>query len=258
MEKYKVAFIGGSAFSCGGAITYGDQAVILERNIVLAPEFAITLNKTKISEAVTEDGVELYKELLRKGLLKNGIVHLPPVSDILAILMAKKKCNVVLDCEIVSINKKNDVYEILFWACDGLNTIYAENIIDTTERGFMDVGNKYIVKQFLCGAVKGNTKKLNDGENYFFIKGLFDDEIIFVCKIPPRTDYHDARMIFHDEWKKARLNNADLCLISEALKMSYEYVENAGLIVDNNYRWIPSGRYEDIMQAFEEGVRCNL
>lgn len=258
MDKYEVVFIGGSAFSCGGAFSRGERAVILERGIALASEFTLTLNKTKMSVPTTENGAELYNTLSEKGLLKNGAVHLPPVSDVFAEMTAKIGCRAFLDCEIIGIDKKEDIYEISFFSCDGENTIYAENIIDTTDKGLKNSGEQYITGQFLCGAVLGSTENLTDGKNYFFVRGLFSDEIIFVCKIPPLTDYHTARIIFHEEWKQAHINNPNLRLISQAQKMSYEYAKNAEIISGKNYKWIPSGRFCDIMKAFEEGIRWNL
>lgn len=254
MKKYKVLFIGGSAYACAGAIKYKDDAVVLENNIVLAPEFTLSYAKNNVSAPISAFAETFYEKVKEKGLIQNSKIHLMPTADVMAELMLGK--NIYLDSSIINITKEQNLYKVDFWSQGGINTIYAENIIDTTEKGYDNAGEKYIKAQYMCGALNISTE-MKGTENCFFVKGAFEDEMYFVCKIPAGADYPEARKLFYEEWKKLK-RTPDVLLVSEGQKMIYEYERNIDEEIAEKFRWIPSMQFKDIVCALEEGMKCSF
>lgn len=256
MKKYKVLFIGGSAYACAGVVKYGNDAVVLENSIVFASEFTLSYAKNNVSAPALSFSKNFYEKAVQKGLIQNNKIHLMPAADVLAELMLEYKSRVYLDSSIINITKENNLYKVDFWSQGGINTIYAENIIDTTEKGYNNGQETYVKAQYMCGALNIGTE-LKATENGFFIKGALEDEMYFVCKVPTGADYPKARKTFYEEWKKVK-RDSDILLVSEGQKMIYEYEDTVNVEIAEHFRWIPSMQFKDIVCALEEGTKCSF
>ena len=83
-NRRKTLILGGSAFALGYALAHPGEAVILERGILLAPEFAATKDYAELGIATSPLGRELVAGLEESGILKDGKIELPPLADFMS------------------------------------------------------------------------------------------------------------------------------------------------------------------------------
>ena len=252
--------LGGSAFACGMASRNPENCLILERGILLIPEFASALHPIRVAGPRTQTGKQILRELERRGIVRGEKIHPPPLSDYFVHWMHQKKCRLLLNSELINLERSDtDVCAEIF-CIDGLNLIRAERIIDTTAEGWRNRGRMFIRGKALCAAVCGTISRLPaEGELRCasFSTGILPGEHLLRVDVPADATWHEARLRLHDIFRRLQQHNPRLSLGGEATCMVYEY-EDGGPIrrtMEDGILWIPSAQYQDPVTAFEEGLQ---
>lgn len=93
--------LGGTAFACGMASRNPEKCLILERGILLIPEFASALHPVSFSAPRTETGKRICRELERRSIVRGEKVHPPPLSDYFVHWMHQQKCRLLFNSELI-------------------------------------------------------------------------------------------------------------------------------------------------------------
>ena len=233
----KTLVLGGSAFALGYALSHPNETVVLERGILLAPEFSATGDYAEPGAAKSPLGRELLAALEKCGLLRDGRVELPPLADFMSEFFASRGGRAFLNAELVSVEtprRGSFRLGIFGSAYTGVQTFDAARFFDTTPTGWRD-----------CGADAVKAKTL----------WAITDRGAFGAEVPADANWHRARLALHDEFAR-RGDGAKLLVEANGFEYSYggakvERKTSAGFV------WKPSAQYSTLLDAFEEGVAWN-
>lgn len=236
-NRRKTLILGGSAFALGYALAHSGEAVVLERGILLAPEFAAVKDYAEPGEARSPLGRELLAALEKNGLLKDGKIELPPLADFMAEFFASRGGRAFLNAELVSVEtprRGSFSLGIFGSAYTGVKTFSVDRFFDTTPTGWRDLG---------ADAVKAKTL------------WAITDRGTFAAEVPADADWHRARLVLHEEFAR-RGDGARLLAETNGFEYSYggakiERKTAAGFV------WKPSAQYRTLLEAFEEGAAWN-
>ena len=252
--------LGGSAFACGMASRDPGKCLILERGILLVPEFASAQYPLSVSSPRTQTGKQILRELERRGIVSGKKIHPPPLSAYFIRWMHEKKCRLLFNSELIDVTRSGKDTSAEIFCIDGQNTIRAEQIIDTTAEGWRNRGRDLIRGKALCAAVCGTISHLPAGGELrcaSFSTGHLPGEHLLRVDVPADATWHEARLRLHDIFRYLQKRNPRLALGGEATFLVYEY-EDAGTIrrrMEDGILWIPSAQYKDPVTAFEEGLQ---
>ena len=233
----RTLILGGSAFALGYALSHHAETVVLERGILLAPEFSATGDYAEPGEARSPLGRELLAALEKCGLLRGGKVELPPLADFLSEFFASHGGRAFLNAELVSVEtprRGSFRLGIFGSAYTGVKTFTVDRFFDTTPTGWRDLG---------ADAVKAK------------IFRAITDRGAFAAELPADADWHRTRLALHEEFER-RGDGARLLAEANGFEYSYGGAEierktSAGFV------WKPSAQYSTLLEAFEEGVKWN-
>lgn len=236
-EGRRTLILGGSAFALGYALSHHAETVVLERGILLAPEFSATGDYAEPGEARSPLGRELLAALEKCGLLRGGKVELPPLADFLSEFFASHGGRAFLNAELVSVEtprRGSFRLGIFGSAYTGVKTFTVDRFFDTTPTGWRDLG---------ADAVKAK------------IFRAITDRGAFAAELPADADWHRTRLALHEEFER-RGDGARLLAEANGFEYSYGGAEierktSAGFV------WKPSAQYSTLLEAFEEGVKWN-
>ena len=233
----KTLILGGSAFALGYALAHPEDTVVLERGILLAPEFSATGDYAAPGAARSPLGRELLAALEKNGLLRDGKVELPPLADFLSEFFASHGGRAFLNAELVSVetpHRGSFRLGIFGSAYTGVRTFSVERFFDTTPTGWRDLG---------ADAVKAKVFR------------AITDRGAFAAELPADADWHRARIALHEEFAR-RGDGARILAEANGFEYSYggakvERKTSAGFV------WKPSAQYRTLLDAFEEGAAWN-
>lgn len=232
--KRKIIVLGGSAFALGYALAHPDEALVLERGMHLAPEFACTCGPVAVGEAKTPLGRELLRRLSECGILANGTLELPPLADFLSVFFAEHGGKAFMNAELAGLERFAGGWNLRTYGTgDGFLDFRAARFIDTTDVGWRNLGIDAVTGKRFGGIVA-------DGW--------------FAVDLPKDADWRTARLALHEAWEKAGKTSDELLAEVNAMKCIY----GSGRIerrMPPGYAWIPSGQFQTLMDAFEEGLR---
>ena len=234
----KTLVLGGSAFALGYALAHHAETVVLERGILLAPEFAATGDYAAPGAARSPLGRELLAALETSGLLRDGKVELPPLADFLSEFFASHGGRAFLNGELVSVEtprRGSFRLGIFGSAYTGVRTFTVDRFFDTTPTGWRDLG---------ADAVKGKVFR------------AITDRGTFAAELPADADWHRARIALNEAFAR-RGDGAKILAETNGFAYSYggakiERKTAAGFV------WKPSAQYRTFMEAFEEGAAWNM
>ena len=180
----KTLVLGGSAFALGYALSHPNETVVLERGILLAPEFSATGDYAEPGAAKSPLGRELLAALEKCGLLMDGKVELPPLADFMSEFFAAHGGRAFLNAELVSVEtprRGSFRLGIFGSAYTGVKTFTVDSFLDTTPTGWRDLG---------ADAVKAKVFR------------AITDRGAFAAELPADADWHRARIALHEEFAR--------------------------------------------------------
>ena len=105
----KALVLGGTAFGLGVAVANPGRCVVIERSLHLAPEFSQVGDWGELGEAATEQGKALAEAIKSVGLVNDGRLELPPLSDFLHQYAAEKGVSFFCCADLVSFKRNAKV-----------------------------------------------------------------------------------------------------------------------------------------------------
>ncbi len=229
--------LGGGAFAIGFALAHTEETVIVERGIHLCADVALTGDFAAIGTPVSPLGRKLYQRLEMEGLLVDGKVECPPLADFMATFFVEHKGTALANAELVDLQKINNGWKAKLYGggSAGICDMSVTNFLDTTDVGWRNIGMDAIA-----------------GRRF----GAITDKGYFSIDLPATTDWHEARLKLYDSLE---LQAKDSRILAEASAMKCLYkTARIDRMTEDGYQWIPSAQFPTLMDAFEEGVKCNL
>ena len=254
---YKTIFLGATAMACG-ALEAVKGALAIGRGILLAQEFCQGYVSLHLSQPHTELGRDLQSELTRSGLLEDGRAHLPPIADVLARRLLEKNANLWLEAEALDVRPVSGGFEVDAMAVDGLRTVTAERVIDTTSEGLWRCARQLsnYKKEARVPLLKttGFLPVLPDGVHIEY--GLLPDEAILCVPVECSAGWQETRFALRDAWRALYAENIGWELAAEPVEPAILYDAPVYAELSRGWAFRPSASHGDLMRAFEEGSLC--
>lgn len=230
--------LGGTAFALGVALANPARTVVLERGIHLAPEFSLTGDWADPGEPTTPLGKELLAALAKDGLITDGKLELPPLSDFLQGFFADHGGRAFFNAELAYIRRTGGVRACIYGGgAAGLDLFAAGQILDTTDIGWRDRGMRDVASKSFSAIT---------------------DRGLFTVALGAEADWREARLKLYEAFG-AQGNGAKLLAENNAIRCRYK--ETVGKVrrrFADGVTWIPSAQYSTFIRAFEEGFQWNL
>ena len=231
----KTILFGASAFALGVALAHPERTVIVERGIHLAPEFSQVGDWTDLGQPKTEEGRRLMAALAGAGLLKEGRLELPPLSDFLQTHLASRGLSAFFNAELVGFAKgKATVYG---GGASGLTRVSVARLLDTTSVGWKNRG---------LGDVDARTFS------------AITNRGLHTVRLAPDADFRAARIKLYDDFAA---NGKGAKILAETNALGCVYRDPTRRIVRSfaaDETWVPSAQFPTFMDAFEGGLAWNL
>ena len=236
----KALVLGGTAFGLGVAVANPGRCVVIERSLHLAPEFSQVGDWGELGEAATERGRALAEAIRSVGLVSDGRLELPPLSDFLHQYAAEKGVSFFCCADLVSFKRNANSCRAVVCGggSAGVCEVEAASLLDTSSVGWRD-----------CG--------LGEVESRTFAAVTLSGHVSVT--LPANATRREARLKLWEKIQPLKGGEKPLAEVNE-LGTVYRR-ESGGTIkkkVDGNWTWIPSAQFPTFMAAFEEGLKCAL
>ena len=208
MKETRTLVIGTTALACGLASRLGADCTVVDSGWSAGAEFAdamvaepidLARNRAPLSAALVE---ELWE---RNALSRTGEVHCPALAGAFAKRFGAAGCRVLLGTRVLGIARQADGFLVtLFLPREGKTELYAERVIDTEPRAFMEYR-----KTFSLMLTDGIPQVGGEGSPRVR-HGRFADESVLTFDVPRDSTLPDAQKIA-DRWlreNRARLGGA--------------------------------------------------
>lgn len=228
--------LGGTAFALGMALARPTETLVVERGVVLAPEFTLTAGFSRLGAATSEIGRELCAQARRCGLLQGDRIELPPFSDFLASFFSLRGGRCLLETELISVERQNGSWQVGFFplAIGGLVMTEAADFLDTTDLAWRNLGLDAVSSRHL---------------------GAMAREGDIAVELPAATTWREGRLRLFEEAER----KMGRTIISEYAAFKTRYVDSkVGRRMSAGYWWNPSAQYGTFMEAFEAGYAWTM
>lgn len=234
----KTLVLGGGAFACGLACAHSDQILILERGIHLAADYALTFDPVEVGTPTTKIGQDLLQALQNEGLVTDGKLEHPPVADFISVFCAQRGVKAFMRAELADLQKKEGGYSAMIYGnpTEGFSTFDISNLLDTTDLSWKNLGADAIKSKRICAST---------------------DNGIFKVDLPADADWKAARLQLYTAWEQAG-NPKNKFPLAEAGAIRCFYEGKISRTMPLGYKWVPSGQFSTLIEAFEEGYKWNL
>ena len=236
----KTLVLGGTAFGLGVAVANPGRCVVIERSLHLAPEFSQVGDWGELGEAVTGQGKALAEAIRSVGLVTDGRLELPPLSDFLHQYVAEKGVSLFCCTDLVSFKRNANACRAVVCGggSSGMCEVEAASLLDTSSIGWRD-----------CG--------LGEVESRTFAAVTLSGHVSVT--LPANATRREARLKL---WDKIKALKGDDKVLAEVNEPGTVYRRKSGGTikkkVDGSWTWIPSAQFATFMPAFEEGLKCAL
>lgn len=233
MKKTKWLILGATFLGCSFAVLKND-CVILEEGCNIGNEFVSAFNQKKPIpfNLKTSKANSFLNSLKEDGLVtESGEIYSQPAVFKLASLLVKNETEIHFDTVVLEIKKQNNGFLVEYSNCDGLSTIFAENILDTTSVGTI---LKHDRKAYLSVAAEnGEITNEITKMSYFFVE--YEKDFITTRK---------------SAYKKAKKNNFKVIMTADRLC----YLNEIKPFCHDSINYAPSDGFYNLIYAFEGGV----
>lgn len=233
---YDVIVLGATFAAAGLARKLGDKCLVLERRLQAGYEFFDALNfGAGYDKAVRqEEARQLQQDFLRQG---TGFyccdAYIYPFFH---------PDHTMFAAQLVSVEKKDGVFECVTHGVDGFRTYTARQVVDTRCDGSMSTSKTYnlLVK----------SEEVPVFANVAVEKGGMEDHYILRCPVPLSWGYTEARkaaMALIGRFSETQR------LVLSANEFDYR-VRDGYPKTEDGIRYLPSKAYENPVLAFEAGL----
>lgn len=247
MREVNTLFIGGTAFSLGGALSSSNSLILCE-SALLGEDFS----SAYYTGECDEEGY-LANLLIKKAQLKDGKVHLPALTAILYDIARDNKLNIDFSSTLISVKKEAEYYVCEVVSSKGIYFVRSRQIVDTRGQA-LDKTDYTFSSKYICAMCIGVSNK-NDFEYRDFIirRGLYENFAYVGLEVHHEDDIIEARKKFIRKWRECGVfSNWKIAAISDYFTYLFdkEFFEEE---INQNYFVCPSSSYTSPTHAFEAG-----
>jgi hypothetical protein len=265
IPHYTVFVCGITATAIGIASENPKETLIVDRTGLVANEFidCYHLGSEEFNE-VSPLGENLKIDLKNRNILDDtGKVHIPALAPVLFKLIRDYSIDTLLVTEIIEVNKIEDYYEITLHNNSGFQKVTANRIIDTTAtaiscNNFKDQISSKSINAILHTLVDEpfpfNHSEIISNDIVSYHQGRFEKEIILKYLLNKEDDWIIARNKLHTYWQNRPQSIQKWQMASIASTFDISVKKQGPCEVDQNWEWLPSCAYENILEAIEVGV----
>lgn len=251
-QKYYDTAVFGATFLGLGAALGMDNVVVIEKGGLFGAEFVNSYKvcEKKVIEAKTSLGKDFLENLEKRGLVStDGEIYPAPAVYVLSAYLKEKPFDILLMTEVTDIKKADDYYVIMVFHSNGFETIYAKHILDTTNLGIgHDKAKKHTIEKKLNTIMYNPSGAKLDGLSYNSQNALYT----FTLPVEPHSSRYDAVELLCSMEKV--FAEKQLQISSIASDFSYT-MEPCTEVIEEQFIWIPSTAYANLVEAFEIGVQ---
>ncbi|MBQ4516188.1 MAG: hypothetical protein II978_05310 [Clostridia bacterium] len=243
--EYEVIIIGATFAAAGLIEKYKEKALILERRPQAGYEFfnAINFGNEYSAELKSDEAIMLFERFKSKNIFAGERVCIFDCAYDFYKCLADK--NVLLNMEIISVEKQKDCFLVTAHGVSGYRTYKAKKVIDTR------VHKEMILSKTLNAVLKTSALK-----NFVLPEGVkmenwgYDDDIVVKCMLSAEEDYVSARRKLFNAFENM---HEDLKPLLVADTFGYE-LKDGYPKEENGIYYMPSCAYKNPLLAFDAGV----
>ena len=201
MRLYDTLIIGSGYSSAGYALTH-KNSIIIEENQCVDVGFYLPLRSFVHTQynPVTELGKRLNETFEKYNLFSDGYMCTNSFESAFCKFLSKEDIEILIKCRIVEMNKQEDgIYKVVICSNEGLSTIYAKNIIDTTVS--VATSEKYMTVLFVAENFDdAKTALLKVFQSAVFSKAFYDKRYAMHIPCGETDDVNEMLCFIHDKW----------------------------------------------------------
>lgn len=241
--SYEIIVLGATFTAAGIAQKYKEKCLIVERSTLAGYEFLGALNfGTEYNcQLKSIDAKNLLETFKQKNAFNGERICLYDCAVAFYRLLEGK--NVLLNTEIISVEKTSEGFECTVHSVSGYHTYKAKTIIDTRVHD-----NMYNTKTYNF-SVDG-IGDLIEIPNVICEKWGFEHNYILRCPVSSEDNFIDARKMVTEYIKKLPKGFKLLCLAND---FDYNVNEEYPKYIDG-ILYMPSKAYKNPVLAFDAGV----
>ena len=241
--QYEIIVLGATFAAAGIAQKYGQKCLIVERSTQAGYEFlgALHFGTDYTEEPVTEEAKNLLKIFKQKKAFSEDRICLYDCATPFYKVLEGK--NVLLNTEIISVEKNENGFTCTFHSVSGYRTFKAKKIIDTRVHNNMCNAKTYNF------SIDGRGDLVNT-PSVICEKWGFEHNYILRCPVLLNADYTDARKAVNEYIKNLP---EGFKLLYMADTFDYEVKSGYPKYIDD-VLYMPSKAYKNPILAFDAGM----
>ncbi len=253
MKKHYARIILGASYYALGYESSHEDCLILEQSQTVGSEFHLAVRPVTVRDGASGPMCDIMREY---GVLTPGTFDQLKAQAVVheyASRRLEEGMQLVLDAHIISVSFSDEGVSVSFIDNEGISTVTAERLIDTTDECVSVAGMVKCVSKtlnaFTVALSDGFTEKLTTVHpECRVIDGSMENEKIICFAVSPDTSLAEAYRELVDVWSKAFPEGEEKILfVAENFDAVYEPVK------EKPRGWV--GRYyDDPFTAFAEGA----
>lgn len=250
MLRYDTILLGATFYSAGYAARSKGKCLVIDRRGVVGSDFCACLKSNVPCDTEVDLVSDFRKKLSELGIIaSNGRIHIVPCAMELARFYLEKDIDILLETEVMSVEKKEKGFLIRIFNRDGLSEIEADKIIDTEGR-YVGKVKRTLGAMIVAGTVEPKIPE----EIGHIMRERYDSELLFHIVLDEKDDMATAREKMRDVVEKTELLG-DWQIASVSSDFAWHYDGKTKTTLENGVFSIPSSSFGDIISAMEGGAR---
>ena len=255
---YDTIVFGSGFVSLGYAATH-ENTLIIERTELIEKDFSAALNPGKNwdTKAKNKETDMLIKNLTDAGLIENDKADVVTFPPFICDYVKKNDFKILLLTEVLSIEKKGDLFAVSVYNNEGIDTLFAKKILDTTAEGIYSDGVDILKKSL--NVLSFNQRedfeilaKKAFGEHTEVVEGKRENERFVRVPLGTNEDIIAARDKINKGWLDF-LAGEESKIAMIAFAFEYNCNQTYKKIDENWYRLV-SCNFDNGIIAFDAGV----
>ena len=241
--QYEIIVLGATFAAAGIAQKFGENCLIAERSTCAGYEFinALSFGTDYDKEPLSDEAKALFETFKNKKLLSGDRVCLYDCTSSFYKQLENK--NVLLNTEIISVEKENDGFVCTLHNGSGYKTVTAKKVVDTRVHPWMIESKTFNFSLDCEGVFSGIDGMITE-------KWGLDRNVVLRCPVQKNQTMADARKKVLDEVLKLPEGIKLLALADQ-----FDYVLNSGIASEKDgVMYLPSKAYKNPVLAFDAGV----
>lgn len=261
IKQIPVLILGASAVAIGMANALKEKCLLVEKTCRLASEYvdAFAGHKNKKPEDICDATKDLMLELAKRDASTEDGLYLPAISPVLFEQIKEKQIKCLFFTRVLKVKKDLKGYQVTLHNTSGITKIHTTCIIDTTvyceskPYNYKRIESKSL-NAYLVTQKEGVLPDLLQQEEVTIEKGYYKNQLVIKYKLGIEDNWVQAREKLFSYWDKREKSLEDYEIASVASEFQIKSIKQDEQI-EENWFWLPSTVYEDVLEAFDQGIR---